>query len=258
MVGKKEKLSPEKNFKWPGNRVKVLGVWISTDPAVTLRLNYTEKVNKISNILSCWEYRRLTLTGKIQVIKSLALSQLTNNLTPLATNQKFVNEINDIFYSFLWNNKGDTIERTVLINKYENGGLKMVDLSSFNNSLKTTWIRKYLDTSNHGKWKEFVELELGKHGSSLIFKGNLNKTDSLKTFSIKDNFTRELLEIWSEVNFEVVIKTKQQFLEQPLWHNSLIRINSKPIFEKKLFLRGISKVKDLMKEPCNFLSRRFY
>ena len=196
MVGKKEKPSPEKNFKWPENRVKVL----STDPAVTLRLNYTEKVNKIRNILSCWEYRRLTLIGKIQVIKSLALSQLTYILTPLATNQKFINEINDICYCFLWNNKGDKIKRTVLINKYENGGLKMVDLSSVNNSLKTTWIRKYLDTLNQGKWKEFVELELGKHGGSLIFKGNFNETDSLKTFSIKDNFTRKLLEIWSEVN----------------------------------------------------------
>ena len=110
MVGEKEKLSPEKNFKWPENRVKVLGAWISTDPAVTLRLNYTEKVNKIRSILSCWEYRRLTLIGKIQVIKSLALSQLSYILTPLATNQKFINEINDIFYSFLWNNKGDTIK----------------------------------------------------------------------------------------------------------------------------------------------------
>ena len=73
----------------------------------------------------------------------------------------------------------------------------MVDLSSFNKSLKTTWIQKYLDTSNHEKWKEFVELELGKHGGSLIFKGNLKKTDSLKTISVKNNFTRELLEIWS-------------------------------------------------------------
>ena len=96
MKGKKEKLSPEKNFKWPEIKTKVLGVWISTDPAVTLNMNYTEKVDKIRNILSCWEYRRLTLIGKIQVIKSLVLSQLTYILTPLATNQSFINEINDI------------------------------------------------------------------------------------------------------------------------------------------------------------------
>ena len=60
-------------------------------------------------------------------------------------------------------------------------------------SLKTTWIGQYLDTSNHGKWKEIVFLELEKHGGSLIFKGNLNKTDSLKTFPVKNNFTKELL-----------------------------------------------------------------
>ena len=110
MKGKKEKISPKKNFKWPDIKTKVLGVWISTDPAVTLNMNYTEKVDKIRNILSCWEYRRLTLIGKIQVIKSLVLSQLTYILTPLATNQSFINEINDIFYRFLWNNKGDKIK----------------------------------------------------------------------------------------------------------------------------------------------------
>ena len=102
----------KKNFKWPENKVKVLGAWISTDPAITLKLNCTEKVDKIRNILSCWEYRRLTLIGKIQVIKSLALSQLTYILTPLATNQNFINEINDIFYSFLWSNKGDNFNIT--------------------------------------------------------------------------------------------------------------------------------------------------
>ena len=93
MVGKKETLLPEKNFKWPENKVKVLGAWISTDPAVTLKLNYTAKVDKIRNILSCWECRRLTLIGKIQVIKSLALSQLTYTLTPLVTNQNFIKSV---------------------------------------------------------------------------------------------------------------------------------------------------------------------
>ena len=78
---------------------------------------------------------------------------------------------------------------------FDHRGLKTVDLSSFNKSFKTSWIRKYLDTSNHGKWKEFVELDLEKYGGNLIFRGNLNKSDSLKTISVKNNFTRELLEI---------------------------------------------------------------
>ena len=72
---------------------------------------------------------------KIQVIKSLAGSQLTYILAPLATNHKIIKEINDIFYSFLWNNKGDKIKRSVMINNHERGGLKMIDTSLFNKSL---------------------------------------------------------------------------------------------------------------------------
>ena len=65
------------------------------------------------------------------------------------------------FYSFLWDNMGDKIKRSVMINDYKNGGLKMVDIASFTKSLKTAWIKKCLDDSNCGKWKHFLNLNLG-------------------------------------------------------------------------------------------------
>ena len=48
----------KKNLKWPENKAKVLDVWISTDPTVTLNLNYTKKnkLEKVRNLLSGWEY----------------------------------------------------------------------------------------------------------------------------------------------------------------------------------------------------------
>ena len=102
--------------------------------------------------------------------------------------------------------------------------------------------------------ERFVELDLENYGRNLIFRGNLNKCDSLKTISVKAIFTRELREIWPELNFKDVVKTKEQFLELPIWHNSLIRIENKPVFNEKLFSLGISKVKDFEKEQYNFLS----
>ena len=42
-----------------------------------------------------------------------------------------------------------------MINDYAEGGLKMIDIQSFSKALKATWIRKYLDTTNQGKWKLF-------------------------------------------------------------------------------------------------------
>ena len=74
---------PGRNFKWPKQKVKALGVWLSVEPEVTRTLNYDEKLEKVRNILSCWIYRRLTLIGKIAVLKSLVVSQLVYVLSPL-------------------------------------------------------------------------------------------------------------------------------------------------------------------------------
>ena len=93
------KLCPEKNFKWQKGKVKVLGVWLSTDHQLTLSLNYNEKLAKIQTVLGCWKFRRLSLIGKITVLKSLVASQLVYILTPLQTNHQAIKEINKLFFS---------------------------------------------------------------------------------------------------------------------------------------------------------------
>ena len=56
--GKEEILSPEKNFNWPKNRsrhhqntVKALGIWFSTDPDITIKANYEEKLAKVKKTI---------------------------------------------------------------------------------------------------------------------------------------------------------------------------------------------------------------
>ena len=60
-------LRPDKDFKQVKDKVKALGVWLSTNPKTTIEANYDEKLTKIRNSLSCRELRRLTLLGKITV-----------------------------------------------------------------------------------------------------------------------------------------------------------------------------------------------
>ena len=165
---------PGKNLKWPMAKVKALGLWISTDPEMSASLNFNEKLESVRKILSCWRYRRLTLLGKITVLKSLVASQLVYLLTPLQSNYTALNEVNNWFYTFLWNGKGDKVKRKLMINDYCDGGLKMIDLFSFNKSLKSTWIKKYLDTSNNGKWKLFLDGVLKNCGGENILTSNLN------------------------------------------------------------------------------------
>ena len=85
------------------------------------------------------------------MLKSLVASQLVYLLSSLPSNYSVINEINTLFYQFLWNGKGDKIKRKIMINDYCEGGLKLIVLISFNKSLKTSWIQKYLDSTNNGK-----------------------------------------------------------------------------------------------------------
>ena len=68
-----------------------------------------------------------------------------------------------------------------MINDYSDheGGLKMIDITSFNKSLKAIWIKKYLDVENQGGWKSFFDLELKKYGGEVIFCGKSSQRRQL-------------------------------------------------------------------------------
>ena len=253
-AGRQDKLCPEKDLKWVTDKLKALGLWISSDPMVSMKANYNEKLQKVKNCLSGWEYRRLSLLGKIVVLKSLIASQLVYILSPLSTNQAALDEINNVFYSFLWSGREDKIKRDVMISDYKNGGLRMIDIKSFNKALKSTWVKKYLDNNNHGKWKLLFDSELRDCGGDVIFKGNLNKSDLAKFIHVSDAFTTEILKIWSEISYDSNITSTENLLSLPLWQNSLVRIGNKPIYYKSWSSKGIQNVRHLMKDADNFLS----
>ena len=154
-AGKSEKLRPEKDFNWQNTKVKAPGVWISTDPEITAKHNCVEKMEKMRNCLGCWTVRRLSLIGRLTVLKSLVASQVIHLLSPLQINSQIIKQINDLFFDFLRNSKGDKIKRNVITQNYGNRGLRMIDIKSFNKALRSVWIREYLDESNKGKWKLF-------------------------------------------------------------------------------------------------------
>lgn len=104
---------------------------------------FPKKIERIKNILNSWSVRRLNLLGKITIIKTLAVSQIVHVLTSLQTHQGALKEINTLLYDFLWERRGDKIKMTEIINDYDKGGLKMIDIQIFNKSLKIKWVNVY-------------------------------------------------------------------------------------------------------------------
>ena len=168
-----------------------MGCGFSTIEGASGQLNVEEKIeNLIKKTDDYWRLRLLTLLGKVTVIKSLLASQLVYILTPLPTHRKLLEEINRILFSFLWDGRGERIKRSEMINDYEKGGLKMLDIKTFNGSLKSIWIKKYLDIKNTGKWKLVFDFYLAKHSGKKLFAGNLNLED-VRYLNIKEDFLKE-------------------------------------------------------------------
>ena len=88
-----------------------------------------------------------------------------------------------------------------MINNYAKGGLKMLDIQSFNESLKMKWIQGYLNEENKGKWKIFFDHYLGKYGGKLLFRSNLNQQDST-LLNLMDPFLKEILQYWTKFNYK--------------------------------------------------------
>ena len=103
----RRKIAAFKNISWPSHKVKALGVWLSTIKEESITLNYDEKKEIISKTIENWQFRRLTLLGKIVVIKSLLASQLVYVMSPLPTSSRHLKDINNLLYQFLWDGKPD-------------------------------------------------------------------------------------------------------------------------------------------------------
>ena len=158
------------------------------DTCTPVHVSFLEKLDKLRSILNSWSVRRLTLLGKLTIIKSLAMSQIVYLLSSLTSHQKVVHEKNSILYDFLWDSKGNKIEgRTEIINDYDKGGLKMIDIQSFNASLKMKWVQSYLNTENKGTWNMFFDYCLERYSGKLLFLCNLKQKDASR-LKIKDPF----------------------------------------------------------------------
>ena len=90
------------NFDWNTKQVKALGMVFHSHNIDTFKLNLHPKIEEFKNCLKQWEHRKLTLLGKITVIKSLALPKLIYPLSVLLSpDEKIIKEIKKYMFDFI-------------------------------------------------------------------------------------------------------------------------------------------------------------
>lgn len=230
-----------RKFNWRSDRAKALGITFNTNTQLLLKENFEESYEKFKVVLKRWQHRKLTLMGKITVIKSFAMPIL---LYPLSTlnlpSIALINSVQKLLYDYVWDSKPDKISRIQLKQPYENGGLKMIDINFYINSLKCTWIKRIYDENNTGQWKNIYEKKLNRNGGKLIFESELSK-EIIRYLYDDSKFLKEILLAWLEIKK----LEKTTIGKQLLWNNKNITIGNNPVFFKEWSNKGINYIEDV-------------
>ena len=150
----------------------------------------------------------------------------------------------------MWDGKPDKIKRTNIIKDYKDGGLKMIDIKTFINSLKASWIKRIYDENNNGMWKNIYKNKLKKYGQKMFFESNITKYDILKIFPEK-GFFQDILLAWQEIKGN---KEKNNISQEIIWNNSNLKSNGNTFYNQKWVNRGISLIEQLY----DFRNKRFF
>lgn len=228
------------------NKVKALGVYFCHDKSLQEKCNFESILPEIESIINMWKQRKVTIFGKIALIKSLLLSKITYKATMFSVPQEFVKKLYKLVFNFLWNGP-DKIKRNTVCGSYNSGGLQMTDIHNMLKSLKLSWVSRFLKDEEK-PWTYYLHKKFQSVGGvSLFLKCNFQ----LDKHNIKlNNFYEDVLNSWKDFKTNLdILKYKDEIL----WNNKDFLVDNKPVFIKHFYDVGLVKVTDLIKSnsPTN-------
>jgi len=234
-------------IKW-SSVIKILGVFISYDKNIMYKYNFDNKMQKIKNSLNIWKKRDLTIYGKTLIIKTFALSQILHISTVLHVPDEIVKAIKTMVFTFLWQGKTHKVKQNVVIQDYQFGGCKMLDIDETLKVQKLKWIKWYFQREEL-HWKKTMREIIGAENLDIFLKSNFEIPKRVK----QNIFYYELLKTWRNMKYRHIL-TKEDVLNQYLWYNSKIRIQNKTVYNASFIKRNFIQIKDIVKHDRQFKS----
>ena len=235
-------------IKWV-DELKILGIIFKCDLRNITEYNLDKKLITLQNDITQWNRRYITPIGKITVIKSILLSKLVHLFLALPNpDQKYLKKIEQILFRFLWSNKPDRIKRPKLVQGNDFDGLGMIELNSFLNNLKLSWIKRLMSTTT--LWATIAKQE-GLDPVNLLLYG-VTKLKQIKA-NIKNAFWCDVIQSLISLN-QVLVLNPEDVLREQLWFSDYTKFKNTKITHWDN--RGLRFIGDLFNpQNRNVLSR---
>ena len=245
---------PHLNLEWNPKSFSILGIDFTKDLENITDINIEKKLVEMQKEINAWSKRDLTPFGRVTVIKSLIISKIVHILIALPTPSfKLMKKINKMLYDFLWDNKPDKIKRYTTKLSLEKGGIGMIDLESFDKSLKLTWIRRLINSNS--TWKSLIfniypELQFISHyGDKFI--------DNLCNL-INNPFWKNVFSYYLEFYSKFKILSTEDLKATCFQLNNKFKIANSTINNAELKRNNIFFVHQLMDDDNKFLSHESF
>ena len=235
---------------------KLLGINFSTNLEEMDEINFRIKIAHMHKIVKLYQWRNLSMTGRITIVKMHILPTLVHLLAVLPTPKpQFIKEINTILSQFIWNYKSPKIQLNTLVQDFKQGGQKMLHFNSFCKSSKLSWINKIYTTSNSNSWKIMVQELLKEKHISFVFEGSIDRIKCIAK-KVKNKFWKEVLETWIFYRENIDITQNEQIPNTVIWNSNFIR-NDNLIARRNTYIsKGLVYFKDMFDyERKEFRSR---
>ena len=235
---------------WSHDLITYLGIIIPNDIDNITSINFASKIKEIKDCLKPWKCRKLSIMGKTTILKCLVMPKLTYGFSILPNPElSFFQDLQNILFNFLWDDKQDRIKRNVLYSSYREGGLQIPHVKSICFSLKCTWVKRFL--KDYEKWV-FLNKILANKGGIYFLDCNLHFQNEV-ICGIQDDFYRNVFEAWFHYKFSEPANVNE-IRSENIWFNSFIVIDHRVHFIKSWFNKGVKRISDLCTNDGGIMS----
>ena len=208
-------------------------------------LNIQPKIEKMEKTLKLWGFRNITPMGRITILKSLVLSQITHILQALPTPEsQLLTTIENLCFDFIWGKKRHEVKKDTVYKDIGDGGLKMLNMAEFDFSLKITWLRKLVTADT-----DWMEFPLKYNIEKLIF--TEEKQHKIIIEKNKNKFWKSVAIAYTNwyATFKKVVDIPIEYI--PIWANKQVNIP----FNSAMFSKNIYYMQDIFSQDGNMLSQ---
>ena len=86
--------------------IEILGIFFSYNKKDAAKLNFESILNSLKKKLNLWKWRNLTVLGRVQIVKTFAISKFVYRASQLPLSSEIIKSAHKIIYDFIWKGKG--------------------------------------------------------------------------------------------------------------------------------------------------------